>query len=1721
MSRGRIDVLIVTALKDELDAVLGLELDGRSRDAWMPLRDRDGVAYLVREVQNELGETLQIAAAWSVDMGVTAAAHRATRLIAELEPSCLAMCGICAGWRGKVSLGDVIVADRVFTYDTGKQVARDETGGGGFFHDITTYNLQTAWKVDASDFANEFARDWLYARERPISRQAQARWLLLALDAHEQRIEASPLSTHPERKERCPDWATLIPQLRKEGLLESGVGVLRLTAQGRAWVTEARLLDPEGEARDPAFQVHVAPIATGSAVQEDPGLFQRLARHSRKVLAAEMESSAISFVAERSGVRSIIVKAVSDHADFDKDDAFRKFACRASAEFLLLFLRRYVRALEPGIRPPRADTAGDIEEAEDENGPPLVHSQPLRDDFLGRIERACQLREPPGTQVIRLRGVPPFATYLEVSVLEGGFLRCYPLGALDQPLTREAIEMFYSGVAARYRWENPAVIPRLVHAGPTAADELASLAHERRIDLQSFTQYQGLLDFDRYLQRQTARLEKDPVYLPMHYVEPRGQVSIGGQRSIATADVLRSVRDLLATPDRRFALVLGDFGTGKTYLLHELARRMGQEPVPALVPVLIEMRSLQKQRTLRELVAQHFAPGDVQRFEVEKFLYMLHEGRIALLFDGFDELALRVTYDRALEHFGTLIEAVRGKAKVVVTSRTQHFLTDLDVKRELARRAEAIPGHHLLKLERFSEDQIHQFLVKRLGSEAAADERMGLLRDVRDLLGLSENPRLLSFIVELDGKQLRAARGGSGEITSAKLYALLIERWLKGEHERVNPPGAPKGLSLAGLRRGATALALLLWERTERTVSLSELPKELLNVVNTQGEQALDLEGIRHQLGSGSLLVRGEEDRFAFVHQSVMEWLVAEVAVEELNGTGEVTVLGRRELTDLMADFFISLATPSAARSWAERTSSMEGSEIAKRNALHVLSRLRGRGERTSHETTKNLAGSDLRNQDLTKANLRRADLRKVNLTAVPLIEADLRDAQLQSAALAHANLEGANMQSADLRDADLTGARLVAADMSGAKLQGAKLRRAILLGAQVDSLEHVDVTGAALPDISPSPQLAAYSPCKAVAISPTDTLLATGHVDGTVRIWDTRESSMLRVLRGPRGAIVRLAFSPDGTTLASASDAGEIDLWNLSTGSSRRVLSAASSGEQLTFDTKGVILAASFKRGLVKFWSVEEMRELRAIHRQRDDTVWNLSFSPDGAMLALATTPGGVEIWSVDHGTRLHVMTGGPGDEAAIAVAFSPDGISLSAATRSGKLLRWEPGDHTKVVWQSVMSTAIKRVFNQSGTHLAALGMDHSLRVWNVSNKSLVRVINGNGTLVQDIALSPNGDTLAAAYVDGSLSFWSLPGGQCHVLQGQGKTSSVRAIVFNGDETIVQASSDGALASWNIAAGQLIGEHTSPSDLDSRALLSPNGQWLASIESGVGVHIWNATNGTHVRTLPLAPGTSPIRALAFHPREPTIASTVGRKSLQFWDIPTGKSSDLFNHPWAAVRTLVFTPDGDSIVSTGNDNKIRLLNWRKEEVGQTSEALGDSISSVALSPDGQLLAASTASQPIRIRSVQDWCIRSGLGRTTRGARKIVFSMDGEMLAVLEHLGSVTIWSVVLGKLLCILDGHPVCATDLAFSPDSTRIAVGYSDGVVGIHDARQGTCLAKLLRTQSGAIALRQDRRYRAEHFTSAMFWFVSGLCRFETNDIVPLLPSSLQLTKEEPFLTR
>ncbi|NEP27924.1 hypothetical protein [Moorena sp. SIO3I6] len=339
-SSTTIDILIITALKDELDALKNC--DNQSGKTWQELKDSSDYPYYQTTLTHSNGTQLTIVAAHPVEMGEYYTNNLATRLVSELKPRCLGMTGVCAGNKEKTFLGDVVVANRVFKFDYGKLVASYENQHGKqiiteeIFHDIRTYNLKGQWDITIQNFPE----DWLNTIQipRPKSYYHQERWLLHKLYDYQQQPDCyhSPQS-HPERRTECPDWREVRKRLIEKDLLESdGLG---LTEQAIKEINNERLDYLEEEHyKDPLNpQIKIGVIATTSKVQKDPKLFERLEKLQRKALGVEMEGAAIGAVAEIHEIPMIVVKGVQDYADYDKNDQFRHYAAEVSARFLLAF----------------------------------------------------------------------------------------------------------------------------------------------------------------------------------------------------------------------------------------------------------------------------------------------------------------------------------------------------------------------------------------------------------------------------------------------------------------------------------------------------------------------------------------------------------------------------------------------------------------------------------------------------------------------------------------------------------------------------------------------------------------------------------------------------------------------------------------------------------------------------------------------------------------------------------------------------------------------------------------------------------------------------------------------------------------------------------------------------------------------------------------------------------------------------------------------------------------------------------------------------------------------------------------------------------------------------------------------------------------------------------------------------------------------------------------
>jgi tetratricopeptide (TPR) repeat protein/nucleoside phosphorylase len=346
MTKHLVDVLIITAADGEDDAVR--LVDDGALGEWVEGPD-DAHRFTIwrRSYITANGRTLRVALSRAGQMGGEAAAIAASGLVKLLKPRCLAMCGVCAGRPGWTKLGDVIVADRVYRYDSGEEVVID--GVRTFKSDVTTYNLDAGWKQRAEQY--DVNAHGTVLRNRPVLLAEQERWVLSEL-----LLGRDPLKS-ADRQNRCPDWSDVVDNLWKRGEIVDGQ--MQLTDAGTAEITKWHIKHPDREPVLGLPQVHVGPLGTGNNLQRDDQIFDRLSVGQRLIRGLDMEASAIGLAGHYEDVEyTIVAKGVMDFAEPGRNYRYRTYAARAAAEVLLGFLRKNLEAtsrsaadvLSPGTR---------------------------------------------------------------------------------------------------------------------------------------------------------------------------------------------------------------------------------------------------------------------------------------------------------------------------------------------------------------------------------------------------------------------------------------------------------------------------------------------------------------------------------------------------------------------------------------------------------------------------------------------------------------------------------------------------------------------------------------------------------------------------------------------------------------------------------------------------------------------------------------------------------------------------------------------------------------------------------------------------------------------------------------------------------------------------------------------------------------------------------------------------------------------------------------------------------------------------------------------------------------------------------------------------------------------------------------------------------------------------------------------------------------------------
>lgn len=421
----------------------------------------------------------------------------------------------------------------------------------------------------------------------------------------------------------------------------------------------------------------------------------------------------------------------------------------------------------------------------------------------------------------------------------------------------------------------------------------------------------GLVNFKDYINEIKRRalvnqlpdsdLTLNDVYVPSHFLLPDGtkfDISIETYLNTWVADVSH----------RQLAL-LGEYGQGKSTATLMWAYHVitGARNLPGRIPILIELRGTSP----RNLTPLSLLGAWSVHYNINaQALMRLHiAGRLVIIFEGFDEMALVGDAEMRLKHFRTLWQFAYPKAKILITGRPNFFLDEeemtaaLGISKPVGDRPYCDP----LRLVPFNPEQIRDAL--RAYKPTVHEQIYALVTKNPRFLDLVSRPSLLHIVAVLWERerlfekvdQLTSAfvmdlfirhsyrRQGLKEFDSPDFMALTTmerEYFMTGIASYMAAESLPNQITVAQLGDVITDLINSIPDSvsTESSAISGETTQPLLTRLRGREDGA---EHVKTDVRACGLLIDdpATPGTFRFGHKSFMEYLFAAVVAERIQST--------------------------------------------------------------------------------------------------------------------------------------------------------------------------------------------------------------------------------------------------------------------------------------------------------------------------------------------------------------------------------------------------------------------------------------------------------------------------------------------------------------------------------------------------------------------------------------------------------------------------------------------------------------------------------------------------------------------------------------------------------------------------------------------------------------------------------------------------------------------
>lgn len=458
----------------------------------------------------------------------------------------------------------------------------------------------------------------------------------------------------------------------------------------------------------------------------------------------------------------------------------------------------------------------------------------------------------------------------------------------------------------------------------------------------------------------------------------------------------------------------------------------------------------------------------------------------------------------------------------------------------------------------------------------------------------------------------------------------------------------------------------------------------------------------------------------------------------------------------------------------------------------------------------------------------------------------------------------------------------------------------------------------------------------------------------------------------------------------------------------------------------------------------------------------------PSKALTAIGVAEDGRDLWLLDEGgmVRRITATGASVDSYRLG---SDDPGWLTAISRNGACVVTHRGNEN-ILWRR--DAADRPLFQfempsfSDGSSISiapsgervALALDGAAVVASTAPfREIARFAGVEGRLLA-VAISHDQSRLAARDASGSLFVWEIDSGA--LVRRSAPSDARREVQHEAGGLLFSPDGHRLADAWWQGPGRIWDLRPDP----PRAIelrenpsvyrvqdFSPDGQTLAVGDNAGVLRLFDVHTGERRAAFVAHPRR--IRGVAFSGDGQRLW-TCGDDLLRQWELTTEAGTRVIRVEGESFHGVAFSPDGRWVVSVGGSGTLHRVDCATGAIARTNIAPGTTLSSVAVSPDGdELCVASYANQALLL-DAQD---PTHVIRTLHHPHRVsvaCYADDGATIATACDDGIVRLWRAASGQLARELPSAGSRMPQITFHPSGRWIAGAVRNGALLVWDLR-------------------------------------------------------------------